>query len=233
MEEKLIVELDFEEMEKAGLHLGHKTSKTHPKMEPFLAGIKGPIHVLNLQKTKETFFQALLKLKELYQQGKTILFVGTPFHIKKELEPFCQKFGFPYQVERWVGGTITNFSEIKKRIEFLKELEKLRESEDFKKYTKKEQREIEEKIQKLNKKFGGLRNLDELPDAVFVFEPKKDHGAIKEAKRKGILRFAVCDTNCDPTEVDFPIVASNNSFSAVRYILKKIEEVLGKKDNGS
>ncbi len=220
------IELDIAEMEKAGLHLGHKISKNHPKMAPYLAGVKGTVQLLNLEKTKEKLLEALKKLRELYLEGKVILFVGTPFHIKTDLENFCQKYGFPYQTERWIGGTFTNFEEIKKRVEYLKELENLTKSDDFQKYTKKERKEIEEKIQTLNKKFRGLKNLERLPDAVFVFEPRKDEGAIREAKRKQILKFAVCDTNCDPTGIEYVIPASNNSFSSIRYLIAKIEEAL-------
>lgn len=226
MENDFQIDLDIEEMEKVGLHLGHKRSKTHPKMAPFLGGLKGTLQLIDLTKTKEKFLEALKKIRELYKDGKVILFVGTRFHIKRELESFCPEFNFPYVTNRWIGGLLTNFDEIKKRINFMKELEKLRESEDFQKYTKKERRKIEEQIEKLNKKFGGIRNLEKLPDAIFLFDPKKDYGAVKEAKKKKILKIAICDTDANPEDIEYPIPASNNSILAIRYIISKLKEAL-------
>lgn len=220
------ISLEISEMEKAGLNLGHKRTKTHPKMAPFLAGLKGTLQLIDLTKTKEKFLEALKKLRQLYQEQKVILFVGTRFHIKRELEPFCKEFNFPYLTERWIGGLLTNFEEIKKRILYLKELEKLKESEDFQRYTKKERKKIEEEIERLNKKFGGLRNLEGLPDAVFLFDPRKDYGAVKEARRKKILKIAICDNDANPEEIEYPIPASNNSILAIKYIISKLREVL-------
>lgn len=219
--------LNLEEMAKAGLHFGHKTSKLHPKMLPFIYGVRNGIHIIDLEKAKQKFIEALKFFQTLYLEGKTILIVGCKFEIRELVKNFALEFNFPYVIERWIGGTFTNFEVIKKRCEYFKNLEeKMKNEEIMKNYTKKERKKMEEELEKLRKKFEGIKNLEKLPDAVFIVDNKKDHHAIKEANRKGIKIIAICDTDCDPSKVDYPIPANNDSVSSVSFILNKIREAI-------
>lgn len=228
---------DLEEMMEAGLHFGHKTSKTHPKMKPYIGGVRNTIHLINLEKTKEKLQEALDVVSDLVANGKTILLVGTRVQVKSLVRELAQETGVPYVTERWIGGLFTNFEMVQKRIEHLKDLERQKESEDFTKYTKKERLDITKEIEKLEKKFGGLKNLERLPDAIFVFDLDENELAVREAKQKGIQVLAIADTNCDPTAVDYAIPANDDAVSAVTYIAQKVREAIlnarGKSPNTS
>jgi small subunit ribosomal protein S2 len=226
MEKESQFNLNIEEMGRAGLHFGHKTSKVHPKMFPFIFGSRNTIHIIDLEKTKQKFEEALKFIQDLVSQNKTILFVGTKPQIKDLVKEIATELGYPYVNERWLGGTFTNFEVIKKRAEYLKDLEKRKTEEFFEKYTKKERMEIEKKIQKLEKKFGGIKNMDRLPDAVFICDMVKDKLAVKEAREKGVKIIAISDTNADPTLADYPIPANDDAISSVKYILEKVKEVI-------
>ena len=162
-------------------------------------------------------------------QGKTLLFVGTKIQFKNILKEMAETLNLPYVTERWLGGTFTNFEVIKKRVEHFKELEKKIENpEEIEKYTKKERAVLQEELRKLQIKFGGIKNLEKIPDALFVLDIKKDILAIKEARMKGVKIIAISDTNCDPSLVDFPIPANDDAISSVKYILEKVKEVIEK-----
>jgi len=221
------INLDIEEMAKAGLHFGHATSKFHPKMTPYVFGVRNGVHIIDLEKTKEKLKEALKFIQQLVAENKILLVVGTKFQIKDLVKDFAKAFGFPYVTERWLGGTFTNFPVIKQRCEYLKELEqKLQNQELMEKYTKKERKEMEKKLQKLETKFGGIKNLERLPDAVFIIDMKKDELAVKEARRKGVKIIAISDTDSDPTLADYPIPANNDAISSVKYILEKVREAI-------
>jgi small subunit ribosomal protein S2 len=218
--------IDVEEMAKFGLHFGHKTSKVHPKMFPFIFGVRNNIHIIDLEKTKEKFEETLKFIQDLISQKKTILFIGTKPQVKDLVKEIATQLGFPYVNERWLGGTFTNFEVMKKRVEHLKDLEKKKAEGFFEKYTKKERAEIENEIAKLEKKFGGIKNLEKLPDAIFVCDMVKDKLAVKEAREKGIKIIAISDTNADPTLADYSIPANDDAISSVKYILEKVKEII-------
>ncbi len=224
--EKINLELDTKEMAEAGLHFGHKTSKVHPKMTPFIFGIRNTIHVIDLEKTKEKLFQALEFIKNLISERKTLLVVGTKIQTKNLVKEFAAECNLPYVVERWLGGTFTNFDIIRKRIDYFKELERKKAAGEFEKYTKKERKKIDDELEKLESKFGGIKNLEKLPEAIFVLDMKKDFLAVKEAKRKEIKVVGIADTNVDPTLADYPIPANDDALSSVKYILDKVKEVI-------
>lgn len=223
-------ELDFnlnmEEMARAGLHFGHKISKRHPKMEPFLSGERNSIHIIDLEKTAQKLREALKFIQELISQNKVLLFVGTKVQIKNLIKDVAIQCGMPYVSERWLGGTFTNFDVISKRIEYFKDLEKKRAEGAFKNYTKKERAKIDQELKELELKFGGLKDLRSLPDAIFVVDMQKNNLAVKEARMKGIKIIAIAHTNVDPTLADFPIPANDDSISSVKYILDKVKEVI-------
>ncbi len=219
-------QFSLEEMMEAGLHFGHKTSKTHPKMKPYVVGVRNSVHIINLEKTRQKLLEALGVVRDLVAKGKVILLVGTKVQVKNSVRELAEETGLPYVTERWIGGLLTNFESVQKRIEHLKELEDKKQSEEFQKYTKWEQHEMEEERKKLEKKFGGVKGLDRLPDALFVFDLDKNKLAMKEAKQKGIQILAIVDTNCDPTSVDYAVPANDDAVSSVRYIVQKVKETI-------
>lgn len=222
------INTNLEDMAQAGLHLGHRTSKTHPKMQTYIFGIRNDIHIIDVEKTAEKFKEALEFIKKLISEGKTLFLVGTKIQAKNLVKEAGKETGLPYVAERWLGGTFTNFDTIKKRLAFFKELERKKEKGELEKYTKKERAKINQKLQDLEKKFGGIKELEKLPDAIFVLDMKKDGLAIKEAATKKIAVIAIADTNVDPTPADYVIPANDDAVSSVKYILEKVKEVIKK-----
>lgn len=225
-EESADVAIDTEEMMKAGVNLGHRTSRSHPKMQPYISGIKNGIHIIDLEKTAEMLSRALAFIRELTLENKVILLVGTKIQIKDLTKDTAEKCGFPYVNERWLGGTLTNLPSILKRIEYFKNLEKEMGTKETEKYTKKERIKMEKELEKLRRKFEGIKNFSRLPDAVLVLDMKNDKLAIKEAGAKGVKTIAVCDTSSDPTPIDYPIPANDDAISSVKYILEKVKETI-------
>lgn len=223
---KITLDIKVKELGEAGLHFGHSSSKRNPNMEPYIDGVKGDIHIFDLNKTAEKLEQALKFLATQKAKGKNILLVGTKPQAVELVKDVAEKHNLPYLTYRWVGGFITNFSEIKKRIDHLNDLLKQRKEGELKKYTKKEQLEIDREIEKLEKKFGGVKKLTSHPDIVFALNMDKDELAIKEAKQKDIKVVAVSDTNTDPTIVDYPIPANDDAISSIKYILDKFDEAI-------
>lgn len=221
------IKIDTEEMAKAGLHFGHRISKIHPKMMPYLAGARNTVHLINLEKTKEKFESALKFIQQLISENKILLLVGTKIQVKELVKEVALICGLPYVVERWLGGTFTNFGVMKKRVEYMKELEqKLANSEIMQKYKKKEKAEMEQELRELNLKFEGIKNLEKLPDAIFVFDMKKDALSVKEARVKGVKVIGISDTNTDPSLADYPIPANDDAISSVKYIAEKVKEAI-------
>jgi small subunit ribosomal protein S2 len=223
--EKFKIDLDTEKMYEAGLHFGHRTSKIHPKMRPYLHGVRNNVHIIDLEKTKEKLVQALKFIQDLIAKDQTLLLVGTKIQVQDLVKKTAEECDLPYVVGRWLGGTFTNFGTILKRIEYYKDLEKKKAESGLEKYTKKERAKFDEELKELEKKFGGIKNLNRLPEAIFICDMKKDKIAVKEAKMKGIKVIGICDTNVDPTLADLPIPANDDAISSVKYILDKIKEV--------
>ncbi len=220
------INLNIEDMQKAGLNFGHRVSRLHPKMKPYVSGIKNNVHMIDLAKTAKEFESALKYISTLVSEGKTVLFVGTKVQIRQLLKDTAQSCGMPYVAERWLGGTFTNFETLHKRIEYFKDLEKKKATGDWEKYTKKEKIDFEKELQSLRIKFEGIKDMSKLPEAVLILDLKKDDTAAREAKRKGIKIIGVVDTNIDPTLADYPIPANDDAISSISYILGKIKEVI-------
>ncbi|MCD6094501.1 30S ribosomal protein S2 [bacterium] len=219
-------EKEIEEMFNAGLHFGHRHSKTHPKMTPFIYGMRNNVDIIDLLKTKEYLEKALDYLKEKKKEKPLILFVGTKVSAKKLVKELAEELKMPYVVERWLGGTLTNFEVISKRVQYLKEMEEKKKKGEFEKYPKKERLKINQELEKIEKKMGGLKLLTRLPDLLFVVDVRKEALAIKEARRKGIPIVGICDTDGDPSLVDYPIPANDDAISSLKYILEKVKEAL-------
>ncbi|HHE76913.1 MAG TPA: 30S ribosomal protein S2 [Candidatus Parcubacteria bacterium] len=220
--------LKIEEMANAGLQFGHHVSKTYPKMSPYISGVKNTIHLIDLEKSVREFSKTLYFLKKLVREGKIILVVGTKIQMKDLVRQFAEELGFPYINERWLGGTITNFPIIKKRIEYFRDLENKREKGELEKYTKKERAKFDKEIKDLEIKFGGIKNMESVPDAIFVLDVKKDELAVREARKKRIPVIGIVDTNINPELVDYLIPANDDAISSVKYILEKIKEAIKK-----
>ena len=215
-----------EEMLKAGVHFGHRASKWNPKMESYIFMTRNNVHIIDLEKTNEKLEEALRFLQKIKEEKGIVLFVGTKISAKKIIEEAAKECGMPYVNERWLGGTLTNFSVLAKRLEYLKELEKKKETGELEKYTKKERHEIDIELRKLNQKFGGIKEMTKLPDALFISDIREDSLAAKEAKRKDIPTVGLCDTNTDPSTVDYPIPANDDASSSLRLMVGAVVGVL-------
>ncbi len=224
--EKDKFKIDPEEMTRAGVHFGHRTSRINPKMNQYLFGVRNTVHIIDVEKTKEKLVEALDFVQKLISENKILLLVGTKIQIKDLVKSVAEECGLPYIAERWLGGTFTNFSTILKRVNYYKDLEGKKSSGELEKYTKKERAKFDQELKGLEIKFKGIKDLSRLPDAIFVCDMRKDKLAVKEARDKGVKVIALCDTNVDPTLADYPIPASDDAISAVKYILDKLKEAI-------
>jgi len=216
----------IEEMLKAGMHFGHQTSKWHPKMEPFIFSQRKGTHIIDLVKTRKKLKEALDFINQSVKEGKVILFVGTKTQVKKPLKRLAQETGMPYVSERWLGGTITNFFIIKTSIKKYKDLLQKRESGELAKYTKKERLEFDREIARLETNVGGLVNLTKIPDALFIWDVKKEKTALAEANKKNIPIIAICDTNVNPTRVKYIIPANDDATKTIKLVLRLVKETI-------
>lgn len=213
------LDLSIVEMLKAGVHFGHKSSRWNPKMREFIFGVRNNIHIIDLEKTLPLLQKALDFLRSVVQNGGKIIFVGTKPQARQLTRYITEEIDMPYVMNRWLGGTFTNFSEIKGRIKYLNEQESLAQGEEIKKYTKYEQSRIRKEIERMNEKMGGIKKMEKLPQAIFVVDIKENSLAVKEARAVGVPTVAIVDTNTDPTLVDFPIPANDDALSSLKYIL--------------
>lgn len=218
--------LNIEEMQTAGLHFGHRVSRLHPKMKPYVSGVKNNVHIIDLEKSSKELQKALEFISKLAGEGKTLLFVGTKIQVKELVKQSAQVSQMPYVTERWLGGTFTNFETIIKRVQYYKELENKKATGGLEKYTKKERSMFDKELAILQKKFEGIKHMAKLPDAVLLLDVKKDLACAKEARKKGIKIVGVVDTNVDPSLADYPIPANDDAISSVKYILDKVSQTI-------
>jgi len=223
---KDISELELETMALSGVHLGSLRSHSHPKMKPYVWSGKGFFQIIDLEKSKEGIANAIEFLVSIKMKGGIILFVGTSLASKDATKKIAEDLGMPYVVERWLGGTLTNFLTIKRRIDYLKDLENKKSLGDFEKYTKYEASKIEKKITKLRKYLNGLLNLSRLPDVVWVSSGNYDKISAVEAKKKSIPVVGIVNTNSNPALFDYPIPANDTALSSVILVLDLIREAL-------
>lgn len=221
------VQADIKELLVAGAHFGHKTSRWHPKMAPYIHSKRQGAHIINLEKTVECLDVALPKITELASKGKKILFVGTKKQLKDSVKEVAESVDMPYVTVRWVGGMLTNVETVNKQIHKLKDLERRMASGELeKRYSKLEVQRFQEEIDVLNERYGGIKNMAEQPVAVIVTDMIQDKNAVKEAQTLHIPVFAICDTNVDPTEVDYPIPANDDAIKGVKLILDYFAEAI-------
>ena len=213
-----------QEMMAVGLHFGHRTSKTHAKMQTFITGVRNTVHIIDLEKTKEKLAEMAEHLKKLKEEGKVLLLVGTKVQQRPLIQEAAKECNLPFVTERWIGGTFTNFTAIAKRIERLKDLERQKQEGEWEKYTKKEGLLLEEERRILEANFGGIKELAKVPDAIFVCDLTENALAVREARKKDVAVFAISDTNTNPEEADHFVPANNDATSALQYVLGKIKE---------
>jgi len=222
--EKILPSLD--EMLKAGVHFGHRISKWNPQMEPYIFTNRNNVHIIDLEKTREKLNEALKFIQKIKDKKGVILFVGTKVSAKEITRQIAEKCQMPYVNERWLGGTLTNFKVISQRLEHFRDLEDKKKKGELKKYTKKEQHQFGVELQKLEKQFGGIKEMTKLPEALLVVDVQKEKLAVKEAKMKGIPIIGLCDTNSDPSAIDYPIPVNDDAITSLKLILGTIVKVL-------
>lgn len=213
------IEQSLEEMMKAGVHFGHQKARRNPKMDEYIFTTRKGINILDLQKTQEKIAEALEFIKSVRKSGKAVLFVGTKIQAKDLVRDVAGALEMPFVSERWLGGTFTNFKVIRGRTRYLVDGEAMLARGEFKKYTKFEQMKKIEELEKMEKRMGGIKNMADLPGAIFAASVKEDNLAITEARKMGIPVIAIADTNVDPSYVDFPIPANDDAISSLRLIL--------------
>jgi small subunit ribosomal protein S2 len=225
-EEERVLSQTEKSMMEAGVHLGHQTSKLHPRMNKFVVGIRNTVHIIDLEATQARLEAALAFISQTVKNRGVVLLVGTKLPFQKMVQEISQACSMPYVVERWLGGTFTNFNVIKKRIDYFKELKKQKESGAFEKYTKKEQAVKGKELADLERKIGGLVTLEKIPEAVFICDLIKDKACFRESRIKGVRVVALVDTNVDPLIVDYPIPANDDAISSVKYMLEKVRDTI-------
>jgi len=218
--------VNVNELLEAGCHFGHRVSRWNPKMGQFIHGKRNLIHILDLVETIKGLARAQHFLRELCATGRHVVVVGTKRQIKNVVETEAQRCEMPYVSERWLGGTLTNFSTIRSRLDRLEELEQLETSGMILNYKKKEQSSLSREMKRIKKNLEGIRKLDKLPGALVVVDPKKEHIAVKEANRLGVPIVAILDTDCDPDLVDLPIPANDDAMKSVALILHKLVDAI-------
>jgi small subunit ribosomal protein S2 len=209
----------------AGVHFGHQTTRWNPKMKKYIYGARNGIHIVNLQKTLTLFKEAEKYLKNASQQGKKILFVATKKQAQELIAEQADRAGMYYINQRWLGGTLTNFSTIRKSIQRLLELERLEEETQFEQLHKKEAQSKRKEIEKLNKFLRGIKNMKDLPDIMFVVDTHKERIAMAEAIKLGIKVVAIVDTNCDPDGIDYVIPGNDDAIRSIDLFASRIADI--------
>lgn len=216
----------IKELLEAGVHFGHQTSRWHPKMAPYIFGAKRGVHIHDLETTQTQLLDALNYVKGVVARGGKVLFVGTKHQAQATIKKYAEACSMPYVTQRWLGGTLTNFSEIKKSIKELRTLKEQRDKGELRKYTKKEQIIIGRKIVDMERKIGGIQTLEKCPEVIFVVDVRSDKTAVREAAVVGVKVVAICDTNVNPTAVDHVIAANDDAIKSIELITRLMSEAV-------
>jgi len=218
--------LSMKELLEAGVHFGHQTKRWNPKMQKYIFGERNGIYIIDLQKTLKKFREAYAFVRDGAANGGTLLFVGTKKQAQDAVYEEATRCGMFYVNQRWLGGTLTNFATIRKSVARLKKLEEMKEGGEYESLPKKEVLGLERERQNLEKALAGIKEMDRLPSALFIIDPRKEKIAVAEAQRLAIPIVAIVDTNCDPTGIDYPIPGNDDAIRAVRLITSRITEAV-------
>jgi small subunit ribosomal protein S2 len=222
----MAIKVSLDMLLEAGAHFGHQTKRWNPKMEEYLYGQENGVHIFDLTKTKPLLEEALEFITKSVKEGKNILLLGTKKQIKDKVAQVAQEVGVPYVNERWLGGIISNFDQMKRSIKKMEEMKANVESGVYSKYTKKERLLIDREIARLERFFGGIKDLTAPPDVIFVIDTKRERGAVFEANKKGIPVVGIVDSNSDPDLVDYPIPMNDDASKALEYVLDLVKEAI-------
>ena len=212
----------MKELLEAGVHFGHQTNRWNPKMRKYIFGERNGVYIVDLQKTLRAVKEIHNVVKQIVSDGKPILFVGTKKQAQETIVEEATRCGMFYVNQRWLGGTLTNYHTIKNSIAKLKKIERMKEDGTFEKFHKKEALKLDKQRLKLEKYLGGIKDMDGLPGAVFVVDPRKERIAVHEARLVGVPVIAITDTNCDPDEIDYVIPGNDDAIRSIRLITSKI-----------
>ena len=210
--------ISMKQLLEAGVHFGHQTRRWNPKMARYIFTERNGIYIIDLQKTVKKVDEAYAFLRSVAEEGKSVLFVGTKKQAQEAIKDEATRANMFYVNERWLGGMLTNFRTIKNRIARLKELEAMEEDGTFEVLTKKEVQVLRHEMEKLEKNLGGIKEMDKLPGALFVVDPRKERIAVSEARKLNIPIVAIVDTNCDPDEIDYVIPGNDEAIRAVKLL---------------
>jgi len=209
-----------------GVHFGHRTRKWNPRMKPYIFTERNGIHIIDLQQTMHSLEAAYNLVRDAVANGGTVLFVGTKRQAQESIQKEAERCGMPYITNRWLGGTLTNWRTIKERINELKNLEERRDKGDFDKLTKKEALILERKIEKLDGRLGGIRELHSLPDLIFVVDVRREYTALHESNLLNVPVIALVDTNCDPSGVDYVIPSNDDAIRAIKLLTANLADAV-------
>lgn len=218
--------ISMKQLLEAGVHFGHQTRRWNPKMARYIFTERNGIYIIDLQKTVKKVEEAYNFMRDLAQEGKTVLFVGTKKQAQESVKEEAERCGMFYVNQRWLGGTLTNFNTIQKRIARLRELEQMESDGTFDVLPKKEVIVLRKEKERLEKFLGGIKGMKELPSALFIIDPRKERIAVAEARKLGIPIVAIVDTNCDPDEIDYVIPGNDDAIRAVKLLTSKMADAI-------
>lgn len=224
MEKKTVREPLIEEMFKVGAQYAYSKSRRHPTSKGYIFGVKNRVEIFDLEKTSDALEKALDFIKDLASNKKTILFIGGKNEAKDAIRETASSLKMPYVAGRWIGGSLTNFAEIQKRISKYEDLIEKKEKGEFSKFTKKERLLIDRDIEDLENKFGGLISMKKLPQALFVIDSKQEKIAVEEAKKSGIPIVALSNSDCDLDNVDYPMPGNDSNFASIKFFVNEVKK---------
>lgn len=231
-EEKNMAVISMKQLLEAGVHFGHQTRRWNPKMSRYIFTERNGIYIIDLQKTVKKVDESYKYVRNLAADGGKILFVGTKKQAQESVQEEANRCGMYFVNQRWLGGTLTNFQTIRKRIARLKDLEKMQEDGTFDVLPKKEVTVLQKEMERLEKFLGGIKEMKALPDAVFIIDPRKERIAVAEARKLNIPIISIVDTNCDPDEVDYVIPGNDDAIRAVRLLTSKMADAVVEASQG-
>jgi small subunit ribosomal protein S2 len=221
-----VAAITIKQLLEAGVHFGHQTRRWNPKMRPYIFGERNGIHIIDLRQTLTQIEAAVEYVRNVAADGGTVLFVGTKKQAQAPIAEAAKAAGMPYVNFRWLGGMLTNFTTIQKRIFYMKELERMEASPEINALSKRERLSIRRELEKLQQTLGGVRDLTRVPDAVFIVDVNTEHTAVREAKRLGITTLALVDSNCDPDDIDFVIAGNDDAIRSAAAVANTLAEAV-------